>query len=272
MNRIYTHWCSLKRSDGKENYGDFLAPYIVNKISGKKVVNVVHPMMRRYRFFFKIYVTVGSIIRTSSEKSIVWGSGIILKNENIRKATFLAVRGPRTRNRLIELGYEVPEIYGDPALLLPKFIANNVIKKYKLGIIPHYVDYLEIQKKFGNDNRIKIINLVTNDVEKTTREILECETTISSSLHGVIVSHAYSIPSLWIKFSEKLTGDNVKFYDYFESIGITYVNEIAVNSQEISIEALYDLLDNKKNILLPSIEVIEKIKHNLILTCPFKSK
>ena len=66
--------------------------------------------------------------------------------------------------------------------------------------------------KFLKSNQTDAVFL-TNDVEKTTKEIMECETIISSSLHGVIVSHAYQIPAVWIKFSDKLSGDNVKFYD-----------------------------------------------------------
>nr|WP_294936593.1 polysaccharide pyruvyl transferase family protein [uncultured Flavobacterium sp.] len=270
MGRLYIYWWALKRADGNDNYGDILAPFLAEKLSGKKVVRVKHPMRRRYRWFIKHYVTVGSIIWAASKKSIVWGSGIIKKNENVRDATFLAVRGPRTRARLLELGYEVPEVYGDPALLLPEFIPNTVEKKYALGIIPHYVDYAEIQQRFAGQEDIKVINLMTDDIIRTTQEIMQCEAIISSSLHGVIVSHTYNIPALWVKFSSKLAGDNVKFYDYFESVGINYNQEFSINPDTATQEELKELLKANQSILSPDSNLLAFRKEQLLASCPFK--
>lgn len=270
MNKIYVYWWALNARGEIDNYGDILAPFLAENISKKKVIRVSHPMHRKFRLFFKHYVTVGSIICTASKNSIVWGSGIIKKNENVREAKFLAVRGPRTRTRLLELGYKVPEVFGDPALLLPKFIPNTVQKKFTLGIIPHYVDYEIIVKHFSNEPNVKVINLMTNDVIKTTNEILECEQIISSSLHGVIVSHAYHIPALWVKFSNKLSGDNVKFYDYFESVGLHYSEEIDINVKEESFDSLIQLLIERNEILCPSNELISLRQNELLNSCPFK--
>lgn len=273
MMKLYIYWWEKPDSDGYGNYGDILAPYLAHKLSGKEIVKVEHPMKWKYRLFFKhpLYVTVGSIIKEASKKSIVWGSGIIKKNEKVRAATFLAVRGPRTRARLLELGYKVPEVYGDPAFLLPNFIENNVVKKYELGIIPHYVDYDEIVKIFASDTRVKIINLMTDDVEKTTREILECKKTVSSSLHGVIISHSYEIPSLWVKFSNKLAGDNIKFYDYFESVGIHNTNEIVVPKEEMNYEKFLELFETDSAQSMANTELMELRKNQLLSSCPFKN-
>ncbi|MCK6607364.1 MAG: polysaccharide pyruvyl transferase family protein [Flavobacterium sp.] len=270
MNKIHVYWWALKAQGEIDNYGDILAPFLAEKLSGKKVVKVSHPMQRWYKWFIKHYVTVGSIICAASKNSIVWGSGIIKKNENVRAAKFVAVRGPRTRKRLLELGYQVPEVYGDPALLLPKFISNVAEKKYALGIIPHYVDYDAIVARFKDDATIKVINLMTNDVVKTTQEILECKQIISSSLHGVIVSHAYEIPALWVKFSNKLAGDNVKFYDYFESLNITYSKEFYINPSESSIADFEKLLSENTSILLPSKDKLIQTQEALFASCPFK--
>lgn len=270
MNKIYVYWWALRERGAIDNYGDILAPFLVEQLSGKKVVKVSHPMQRWYKWFIKHYVTVGSIICAASKNSIVWGSGIIKQNENVRAAKFVAVRGPRTRKRLLELGYTVPEVYGDPALLLPKFIPNTVEKKYALGIIPHYVDYDSIVAQFKDNSAVKVINLMTNDVVKTTQEILECEQIISSSLHGVIVSHAYEIPALWVKFSYKLAGDNVKFYDYFESLAITYHQEYYINPTESSIADFKKLLADNTAILLPSKTILAQIQESLLASCPFK--
>lgn len=270
MNKIYVYWWALRERGAIDNYGDILAPFLAEQLSGKKVVKVSHPMQRWYKWFIKHYVTVGSIICAASTNSIVWGSGIIKQNENVRAAKFVAVRGPRTRKRLLELGYTVPDVYGDPALLLPKFIPNTVEKKYALGIIPHYVDYDSIVAQFKDNSAVKVINLMTNDVVKTTQEIVECEQIISSSLHGVIVSHAYEIPALWVKFSNKLAGDNVKFYDYFESLDITYDQEYYINPTESSIADFEKLLTENITILLPSKTILTQRQELLLASCPFK--
>jgi hypothetical protein len=44
---------------------------------------------------------------------------------------------------------------------------------------------------------------------------------VSSSLHGIILAHAYGIPVAWTEFSTGLKGDGVKFLDHYASVGIT---------------------------------------------------
>lgn len=264
---IRLYWWQEKRLDGRENFGDLLSRYLVEKISNKKVISIKHPKSGLQNRFFKNYLVIGSIITAASNKSIIWGSGIIKKNENIRKAKFVAVRGPKTRERILELGYECPKIYGDPAILLPKYFNKNVSKKHKIGIIPHYVDYDEVSEVVEDEN-IKIINILTNNVEKTIVEILECEFIISSSLHGVIVSQAYNIPALWVKFSNKLSGDNIKFYDYFQSMNININKEIAINPKDINFNVLLSLFNNNNNIL-PDNKIFEQCQNDLLNTCPF---
>src|SRR5690606_497331 len=90
--------------------------------------------------YFRHTLMTGSIINMSQKKSVVWGSGIIRKNEDIAGGTFLAVRGPRTAARLTELGFTAPTIYGDPAILLPMLYHPGVEKKNKVGVIAHYID------------------------------------------------------------------------------------------------------------------------------------
>ncbi|UAB86161.1 polysaccharide pyruvyl transferase family protein [Zunongwangia sp. SCSIO 43204] len=222
MNKIpLFYWSSIKfENKPKENYGDLLSKYLVEKISGKKV-KWVHPKKQAwYKLNKKNYLGIGSILAHASKDSIVWGSGIIDLKDDIANADFRAVRGPKTRERLLELGFDCPEVYGDPALLLPEFYSPEVRKDYKVGIVPHYVDYREVKNKYGKDPEVNVIDLLTDNIEKTTKEILKCEKIISSSLHGIIVAHAYGIPAAFIEFSNKIFGDGVKFQDYFESIKI----------------------------------------------------
>jgi hypothetical protein len=251
----------------KENYGDVLGRYLVEKISNKKVVFAWPKKFSIYDWFSPIYVTIGSIIHNINHNCIVWGSGIINQQIVIKKAVFLAVRGPQTRNYLINLGYDVPEIYGDPALLLPRYFKPKVEKKYKYGIVPHYNDYKIVEKWFENRTDVHLIDLMTNDIEAKTMEFLQCEKIISSSLHGIIIAHAYGIPAVWQKFSDKVFGDDIKYQDYFESVQLKY------DQPEIR-ETLY--IDNeleelfKTHQTLPKENVLEELRNGLMKVCPFK--
>lgn len=158
----------------------------------------------------------GSIIQFSSKFDIVFGAGLLDLNRAMQSKPkqIISVRGPLTRKFLLESGIECPDVYGDPALLLPFMYYPKVIKKYKLGIIPHYLD----KKQFNYDSSVLILNIESSHKhEQFINDILSCECIISSSLHGIIVGDAYNVPSYLCKLG-RLDVNNVKFHDYFQSV------------------------------------------------------
>lgn len=269
--KIRLFWWNEIKIQGKprENYGDLLGKYLVENISGKQAVFAWPKKFSIYDFFAPIYVTVGSILTHVNHKCVVWGSGIVSKEYPIKKAEFLAVRGPQTRNHLIGQGYNVPEIYGDPALLLPHYYNPKVEKTYDVGVIPHYSDFKKVKTHYQNESSILLIDLMTNDIEETTRQILTCKNIVSSSLHGVIVAHAYGISAVWQKFSDDVFGDDIKYQDYFESVGMKHYKPDIV-ATKMSKELLLQLFKDKE--ALPKPEKIEEICTNLMAVCPFKSE
>tara|TARA_R110002073_G_scaffold325941_1_gene505458 strand:- start:642 stop:1463 length:822 start_codon:yes stop_codon:yes gene_type:complete len=269
-NKIRLFWWNEIKMQGKskENYGDLLGKYLVEKISKKEVVWSKPSKFSTQDFFSPIYVTIGSILTNVNHKCIVWGSGIISKAYPIKKAEFLAVRGPQTRNHLISQGYDVPEIYGDPALLLPKYYNPKIEKEYAIGIIPHYSDFNKVKDFYKDEDSILLIDLMTNDVEKTTDAFLKCKKIVSSSLHGVIVAHAYGIPAVWQKFSDDVFGDDIKYQDYFESVNIpSYKSNIV--DVKLDMNELESIFNDKDS--LPERDVINKLCSGLMEACPFKS-
>lgn len=264
------YWTSKKHGYNKQNYGDLLSKYIVQKISGKKV-KWVDP---RKKSPFTVnrkehYFAIGSIIHHVTKNSVVWGSGIIDFEQKIAEADFRAVRGPQTQKFLIDKGYRCPDIFGDPGLLLPKIFSPEVKKKYRLGIIPHYIDYPVVMNQLGDNKEILVIDLITDDIEFTTSQILSCENIISSSLHGIIISQAYNIPAVWVKFSENLFGNNIKYQDYFESLGIVPY-EGGVWNSDFNEKAFSTYLNSKPH--LPDPHVLEKIQKGLLECCPFDNR
>jgi pyruvyltransferase len=263
------YWSEIKLAGrSKENYGDLLSKYIVERITEKEV-KWVQPKKRswisRNR---KNYLAAGSIIHHANKNSVIWGSGIIDQEQTIAKATFLAVRGPKTRDYLIEQGHNCPMVYGDPAILLPLLYQPTVEKIKKIGIIPHYKDFEMTKALFQGNEKILVIDLLCDDIEKVTLEILSCERTITSSLHGLIISHAYKIPSIWIEFSDKLFGNGIKFIDYLKSVKLKPYNE-KLAPEELSLDVIDKLF--MKFQALPEDGVMVSLQTQLLKVCPFIS-
>ena len=119
------------------------------------------------------------------------------------------------REVMISIGYECPEVYGDPAVLLPLVLKPMSTKSEKrIGIIPHFIEF-DDYKKHEWQNTLLID--VCRPVEKVIADIASVELTYSSSLHGLIVSHAYGVPSIWMETLKPIMGDGTKFFDYYAS-------------------------------------------------------
>ena len=270
MSRLNLYWWS-KINFGKgdyENYGDLLSKYLAEKISGKKVK--WYNTKKKRLINKKHYLSIGSIISHANKYSVIWGSGIISQEDVAVDAEYISVRGPKTRDYLLQFGLNVPAIYGDPAILLPRYYNPEISKIYNTSIIPHYVDLQEVNNNLS-DTSTNIINLLTNDIELTTDEILSSKRIISSSLHGVIVAHTYGIPALWVKLSDKLSGDDIKFYDYFESVGLNVKTCLKLLPEELTAEKIDSLFIHYADISLPNKDIINKLSDKLLSVCPFNN-
>jgi pyruvyltransferase len=221
------------------NFGDILNKWLVETISGQQVsLSPPGP---------EVHICIGSIIKFVQPNMHVWGTGAMrLTDKPSKHAYYYAVRGPATQQVVFMNGGNCPDVYGDPALLLPKFYNPTVEKKHKLGILPHYVDYQAVKEKYPQH---RVINLLNADPLQVTKEILECEETVSSSLHGLIVSQAYGIPCALVDTIQgKLSGDGTKFTDYFLSTGQDPYNPLPFKDFE-SIDKTADIKINLKALL-----------------------
>ena len=54
------------------------------------------------------------------------------------KADIRAVRGPLTREAILKEGGKCPEIYGDPAIIMPRLYTPKIGAKHKAGLILHH--------------------------------------------------------------------------------------------------------------------------------------
>jgi hypothetical protein len=165
-------------------------------------------------------IMIGSIAKFAKPGMAVMGSGFIRESDPVcADANYMWVRGPMTRRKVLEAGGKCPKIYGDAAMFLPEIFPASR-KQHKVGIVPHHVDY-DAVRRMGTG--LPVINLLNPDVKAVTDAITSCRYIISSSLHGIIVAHAYGIPAAWVQFSDKLKGDGFKFRDHYAALGLEAV-------------------------------------------------
>jgi len=214
-------------------------------------------------------VSIGSIIAWAKKGAIIWGAGFMNNNEIFNGGKLIAVRGKLTDEKLKKDGFSGCNVYGDPALLLPLWINPETEKKYKLGIIPHWTETSFFQARYAN--KYKIIDLRTTDINKVLEEITSCEYILSTSLHGIIVPHAYHIPALWIKKGYIHT-DGFKFHDYFSSVNIPFYDGFE-NIEKIleSDDNWMDLFQKHADKALANISIVD-IQKRLLRVAPFKIK
>lgn len=229
------------------NFGDLSVPYMLHKL------NI--PYIFCHHTIEKKVSMTGSIINGVRKDTVVWGTGLIHNGQSAHpEGIYLAVRGPRTMEKLKKAGVNTTNVQmGDPCLLIDRVYQPKVEKKYKLGIIPHIMDMKHYSDYF-KENKDKFPNTIIidpnrkpNNIEDFIDQVNQCEKIVATAMHGIICAHAYGIPAIWSKIGDRLYGDDVKFYDYFESHGVYDVKPIGfVEDENVEVSELKSTLDLNK--------------------------
>lgn len=226
---IYAFWC---RIPSRPNFGDALTPWLIRRICGRSP-RYLSPNDPKSKYF-----VTGSIMGYTGSNCIVWGAGIMNRNDIISpQARILAVRGPLTFKRAEECGAECADTFGDPALLLPRIYRPRAEKKQGVGIIPHFSDLPRFADAWRSSKEFRLIDIQA-PVEAVIDQINRCEWIASSSLHGIIASHAYGIKAVWLKFRDLPSGDGSKFLDYYLSADVPNSSPIVSDYDRIDLDAL----------------------------------
>ena len=256
------------------NFGDCVSHILYGTLSGKKI-NRTHLLDDHETIH---YVTIGSVLRLTNPKHIIMGSGFISESDCLGKGDYaepvawkvyrrpfriLSVRGPRTWLKLYQMGITTPKIFGDPIILFPLIYNREVDMINQIGFIPHYADanssaFTQMYRRLESKYTSKNINILCgNSYKEFIDEVNRSEYIISSSLHGVIVGLVYGKKTIFVNYSDKVIGSNFKFYDFFESVGITYEIPEATDPDILDKYIRFD----KKRFGL--------IGHDIINVCPF---
>lgn len=228
--------------DDEVNIGDQLSPYLIQKITGRRCFSA-----RSYEGFYAI----GSILNRQVllTDSVVWGSGTLTRDAfrtkrikifpitrsipkilrrmrpEVQKADIRAVRGPRTRELIINAGFQCPDVFGDPAILMPRFYIPKSLPASKAGLILHHTQESDATRKLAENCGFKAISIFrkgADQLESFVDELCSCEKVFSTSLHGIILAQAYGIPAQWIRVENTPIhkDEDHKFADYFGGVNL----------------------------------------------------
>lgn len=261
VTRVDLYWFRPQRGR-RTNFGDALSPFLIERLCGVTVHWADPDQWYRYPRF---HLCIGSILGRAKPNAIVWGSGFGTSENTLSQPPLriCAVRGPASREKLLSLGLTCPEVYGDPALLLPRVYQPTRKQTHRLGFVPHYVDednaWLQRVRERAD---LKVIDVQHEDVSAVVDEILSCELVASSSLHGIVVADAYGIPSIWIELSDKVLGRGFKFRDYFRSVRREVDGPLVVD-RETTLAEIYDRFTGDR---------IEIDLDELLAACPLRRR
>lgn len=254
-----------------ENWGDDINYYFLREIIKSPVV-LFNRTSLAFRLKLRNYLVIGSTIdMLCTQNTEVWGAGIIdgSKPLKIKPKKVYAVRGPLSRAKLLAEGVDCPEIYGDPAMLVPLYYQPSKQKLYKYGIISHVVNQTVVEtllfngKPLSECEDVQIIYLGQyKHWHDIIDQICECGIILSSSLHGLIVAEAYHVPNVWIEFGKPLIGGHFKFHDFFLSVQRYGETPLVIANDELPIE----LINLKASNWRPATIDL----YPLINACPFR--
>jgi pyruvyltransferase len=200
---------------GSVNFGDELARTIVDLMLAQKGLTMFDEVKKT-----RLLMSVGSVLHLADNDTVVWGTGrsgrVPDRRHLFQQLDIRAVRGPRTRDFLISQGYQVPEVFGDPGLLLPALTGDRFAPTHEKEVvfIPNLNDY-EMGVDFSSI-KIPVLN-PRQSWNKAIAELLRYNFVLASSLHGLIIAEAYGIPARYVRLSDG--EDLFKYHDYYEGTG-----------------------------------------------------
>lgn len=240
---------NLEWWNSQKNLGDYLSKVVYEWMLKREQINSNQKISHTIHL-----LGIGSILGMGNFDAVVWGSGIhtiasirlILDRRKRINYDIRLVRGPITRAILKDAGYVCPKRFGDPAVLMPLIYTPKKIKKvYKYGIIKHLSQNDENLRN-NTVSSIKYLNIKTLDYKSFINSILQCETIISSSLHGIILAESYGVPAIFL--SDGVENEIIKYIDWYLSTNRTNI-KIAKN-----IEDAFKM----KPMELPNLEEMQK--------------
>lgn len=209
-----TRWRS---GTNQPNFGDDLSHAIVTLVLARHGQTLEDEAARDREL-----LAIGSILHMAADGAVVWGSGVNGKipedRHRFRTLDVRAVRGPLTAEWLRRhRGIEVPDIYGDPALLLPslcqgRFAASGTVAHV---FVPNLNDLLHGVAQDLPEG-VELVSPMQSWA-RAVAAITAARFVSASSLHGLVIAEAFGIPARYVRLSQH--EDPFKYRDYYAGTG-----------------------------------------------------
>eukprot|EP01068_Selenidium_serpulae_P011481 Selendium_serpulae@DN5669_c0_g1_i3.p1 len=253
------------------NFGDIMGPAIVKRIIAHHFQcdadHIPTETVERTQQQYRCLVTLGTIIQMVQPGDDVWCAGLVpafLAPEGRieTNAQYHTVRGPKTRKYLTDRGATVNSTHVGDAGTMIKLFFPEITERISDGIpcfLPHFHDHKKALNSFGNDMKIRILN-VLDPWKDVVAAISRCRTVASSSLHGLVVADAIGVPNMWFQFPGVVEKQRFKYLDYFLSVGRS------TQEPEQTIDSVFKF---EKYDDPPSAETIDKVSRGLLASFPY---
>lgn len=197
------------------NAGDIFNRDLINYLYNQEAINKKSEGNR----LLLVGSTVSEIASGDIINGIGWkGNDQSKKARQIESALVFGVRGPLTKSLFEKYGADLSNLKFeyDPGLLIKEVYDLDINKGKNKNIIfiPHYRDMWVYNGKYPKG--LKIVN-IDNWPSTVAKEILDAKVVYTSSLHGIIFSHALNKECIFVK--PQSHEPIFKYEDYFLSIG-----------------------------------------------------
>lgn len=225
-----------------DNFGDLLGPVVCREVVTRRGLDFESATASGR------ILAAGSIMTMARPGDVIWGTGVngkLLDEEHDYSGLDVrAVRGPLTRSYLQSRGVSVPEVFGDPGLLVGSLWARDELRsgrpRVPVAVVPNF-----------HDARLLTTALPVISPQlplwECIGQIAASDFVVGSSLHGVIVAEALGIPA---RFVASAVEPEWKYVDYYEGSGRTGLqladsvdDAVRKGPQEALIWSAQELLD-----------------------------
>ncbi|WP_431304737.1 polysaccharide pyruvyl transferase family protein [Sediminicoccus sp. BL-A-41-H5] len=228
----YRYWQKIR------NCGDAITSFILRDVVGVtpkvSTSDEVH------------LLATGSIFFMATERSFIWGSGILDPNVELRPIPSPHIRAVRGKLSWGALKQRLPDLpvlpLGDPGSLVGYLLQDHEFSTlpitHKIGLIPHHKSFDKISNFYRNSDA-HFIDMRDAGLGPI-RAIQQSEIIVSQSLHGLIFASALGKPHVWLSEKDDPRW-NFKFNDWFSTTDNGQTSPILVGKSLQDISAAADL-------------------------------
>ncbi len=206
--------CSWTALPYKGNFGDWLAPYLISKITDQPI-KYLHLRDQRLEPHF---LSVGSILASANKLSIVLGSGFNSQTDRIGDASnYVSVRGLLSQDKILEVDQKPIFQPCDPGFFMPfRYSPPSKAMRSDLAFVPHVNHVDEWTSLKGPIETILPYARTPAEIELLIEQLHGFQKIVTTAMHIFIVCFAYGIPVSLVRpanFKAIVPGDGFKYLD-----------------------------------------------------------